>query len=101
MPIPCKGKALNQENSILGLGTVTFAITMALQAALGNRAHSPLHQLYWLFQGNIVTYGRYVLAFRDNPKKRLKGFLYLEEIKSLLEMLSGRTVRCAKLVQRN
>ena len=53
MPIPCKGKALNQENSILGLGTVTFTITMALQAALGNRAHSPLRQLYWLFQGNI------------------------------------------------
>ena len=48
-----------------------------------------------------VTYGWYVLAFRDNPKRRLKGFLYLGEIKSLLEMLSGRTVRCAKLVQRN
>ena len=46
-------------------------------------------------------YGRYVLAFRDNPKRRLKGFLYLREIKSLLKMLSGRTVRCAKLVQRN
>jgi Integrase zinc binding domain/Integrase core domain len=25
-----------------------------------------------------VTYGQYVLAFRDNPKRRLKGFLYLE-----------------------
>ena len=25
-----------------------------------------------------VTYGRYVLVFRGNPKRRLKGFLYLE-----------------------
>ena len=25
-----------------------------------------------------VTYGRYVLAIRGNPKRRLKGFLYLK-----------------------
>ena len=29
-------------------------------------------------KGLSVTYGRYVLTFRDNPKRRLKGFLYLE-----------------------
>ena len=27
---------------------------------------------------SYVTYGRYILAFRDDPKRRLTGFLYLE-----------------------
>ena len=33
---------------------------------------------YHVLVCSCVTYEQYVLAFQDNPKRRLKGFLYLE-----------------------
>ena len=78
----CRGTALTELEEVGG-AQLMWCVAAALKNEIVNKEKQKKKHLHGWGVDNRgqrlgVTYGRYVLAFRGNPKRRLKGFLYLE-----------------------